>query len=175
MHDLNITVARKARLRRHLRRLEPVLARLRAQGRDEPNVLAILAVEAFYRPRLLRGLEYVAWAALSILMVDRVRRISVGIAQMKLENWVAVGLLDSTRFSAARLRRVRKAESCYEACRRYLGSHGVLQERDPRALSIAYAGGERRHFALMLKVARDEITQPARREPAPAPAPLSGA
>jgi hypothetical protein len=160
MHDLNITVARRARLRRHLRRLRPVLARLRAQGRDEPNVLAILAVESFYRPRLLRGFEYAAWAALSILMLDRVTRLSVGRAQMKLENWVAVGLLDSTRFSAAGLRRVRKAESCYEACRRYLGAHGALRERDARALGRAYAGGERRHFALMLEEARDQITGP---------------
>jgi hypothetical protein len=171
MQDLNITVARRARLRRHLRRLRPVFVQLRGQGRDEPNVLAILAVETFYRPRLLRGLEYVAWATLSILMMDRVRRLSVGMAQMRLENWVAVGLLDSTRFSAAGLRRVRKTESCYEACLRYLGAHGVLQERDPRALSHAYAGGERRHFALMLKEARDEITRPGASQAGVASAP----
>lgn len=162
MRDLNVALAREARLRRHLRRMGPLFGRLRASGLTEPNVLAILAVESFYRPRLLRAFEYVAWAGLSLLAPALATRLSVGLAQMRLENWVSVGLLDSIRFSPARLRRVRSAEASYEACRRYLSAVGALHESDPAALARAYAGGDRRHFALMLDQARRARAQAPR-------------
>jgi len=163
MRDLNATIAREARFRRHLRRLQPVLERLRAGGRSERNVLAILAVESFYRPRLLRALEYVTWAAISVVAPAAARRISVGMAQLQLANWVTVGMIDSTRFSRERLRRVRSAEASFDACRRYLNARDALDERDAAALSRAYAGGERRHFAAMLDQARGaSAARPAR-------------
>ena len=157
MRDANILLAREARFRRHLRRVTPALARLLGGGRAEPNVLAILAVESFYRPRPLRALEYVAWATLTLLAPRRTPAISVGVAQLRLDNWRALGMIDSTRFSPARLRRVRDVGANYEACRRYLEARGALHQRDPEQLGGAYAGGQRHHFAPMLREARSGL------------------
>lgn len=157
MRDTNIVLARERRFRRHLQRVTPALARLRGGGRVEPNVLAILAVESFYRPRPLRAVEYAAWAMLTLLAPRRIPRISVGVAQLRLENWRALGMIDSTHFSLARLRRVRDVEANYEACRRYLNARGALHQRDPERLGGTYAGGQRHHFALMLGEARSGL------------------
>jgi hypothetical protein len=154
MRDANITIARRLRFRRHLRRIEPVLAGLRSNGHSEPNVLAILAVESFYRPRPVRALEYAVWALASLVAPASVGRISVGMAQLRLANWVELGLMDSPRFSTRRLRWVRGPEASYEACRRFLSARGALDEADPVALSRVYAGGDRRHFAVMLEQVR---------------------
>lgn len=154
MRDAHIVFAREARFKRHLRRLAPLLSRLRREGRSEPNVLAILAVESFYRPAPLRLLEYVAWAVLSFLPT-RHGHVSVGMAQIRLHNLVELGLIDSTRFSLDRLNRVRGLEAAYEACSRYLRARAVLSEADPEALARAYAGGQRPHFATLLAQARE--------------------
>jgi hypothetical protein len=161
MRDLNATIAREARFRRHLRRYQPVLQRLRASGRSDPNVLAIVAVESFYRPRLLRAVEYVLWALISVVAERPAGRISVGVAQLKLANWVETGMIDGTRFSLPRLRRVRDPEMNFDACRRFLSARGALGETDPASLSRAYAGGERPHFAAMLDQALESRSGPA--------------
>jgi hypothetical protein len=153
MRDANVTFARDLRFRRHLCRLSPVLERLRRGGRSDPNVLAIVAVESFYRPRLLRALEYAAWALASVVTPRLTGAVSVGMAQLKLANWVEVGMLDQAGFSLERLRRVRDPELNFDACRRFLRASGALYVADPVELSRAYAGGERPHFALLLEQA----------------------
>jgi hypothetical protein len=150
VRDLNVTFARAHRFRRHLRRMSPTLWRLQAAGLDHRNVLAVLAVESFYRPRPLRAFEYATWMLSSLLGRRRHRRLSVGIAQIQLRHWRDLGLLESTRFSLPALAQVRDAESNYKACWRYLSSRGALYSRDPELIGSAYAGGGRRHYAVML-------------------------
>ena len=176
MRDAHVVFARQARFRRHLRRLAPVLSRLRLEGRSEPNVLAILAVESFYRPGPLRLLEYVAWAVLSVLPA-RHGHVSVGMAQIRLHNLAQLGLIDSTRFSLARLDRIRGPEAAYEACSRYLSARDVLSETDPEVLARAYAGGQRPHFATLLAQARENQSgePPAIEPPTARPQPSVGA
>ncbi len=127
--------------RRHLRRLEPRLEQLRAQGLDSPNVLTLLTVESFYRSGPARLAEYVLWAATSALRRPSVEYLSVGRAQVQLRHWRTLGLLDDTRFSLRRLARVRDLEANYEACLRYLERQGALHEPEPAALARTYAGG----------------------------------
>jgi hypothetical protein len=151
-------VARRPRFRLHLRRTRRLIRSLEEKGLREPNVLAILTVETFYRPAALRMLEYVAWFALSAFRAERVRRMSIGRAQVQLVHWRELGLIDSVRFSFGRFARVRNAGTNYEACRRYLDRHEALGEPDPEVLASAYTGGPRRDYSSMLRAARGAIS-----------------
>lgn len=133
----------------HLLRVEPLFAHLRAGGRRDPLVLALLAVETFQRPRRERTGEYAAWAVLSRVAPQRVQRLSVGIAQVQLRHWVRLGPLDSSLFSVRNLRAVRSPGCNYDVCAAYLRD---ALPGDSRALSDvvrAYTGGQSpRYLAL---------------------------
>jgi len=153
MRDVNVPLARVARCDLHLRRMRRKLERLRRDDHSDSNVLAILAVEAFYRPRARRLVEYASWLALSMLGSRSAERITVGIAQVRLSHWRDLGLLDSERFSIDNLARVLDADSNYEACHRYLSGRNLLHESDPATLTTAYTGAARPHYAAMLEQA----------------------
>jgi hypothetical protein len=150
-------IARRPRFSLHLRRTRRLLRGLEEKGLREPNVLAILTVETFYRPAALRILEYVAWLALSVLRHERVRTMSVGRAQVQLVHWRDLGLLDSVRFSFGRFARVRNVEINYEACRRYLHRNEALSEPNPEVVTTTYTGAGRADYSSMLRAARGAI------------------
>jgi len=135
-----------------------MIRELEASGRRDPNVLAILTVETFYRPRGLRLLEYLGWLALTLLRSDRARKISVGPGQLQVVHWQDLGLIDSDGFSIERCARVRDVEANYEACRRYLSRHDLLAERDPKVLTCAYTGSDRAGYSSMLAEARGVLS-----------------
>jgi hypothetical protein len=151
MRDANVAMAHDARFRLHLRRMRPKLNRLRQNGRSNETVLAVLAVEAFYRPRLSRAVEYGGWFVLSLLGRRSAARITVGIAQARVSHWRDLGLLDSERFSLRRLTRVLDPDANYEVCHRYLSESGMLGEPDTAVLTKAYTGGARRDYAVRLE------------------------
>jgi hypothetical protein len=151
LRDANVVMANETRFRHHLRRVKPKLDRLRRRGRSNQTVLAILAVEAFYRPVPLRALEYLGWFILSLLGNRSAAGITVGIAQAKVSNWRDLGLLDSERFSFRRLARVLDPDANYEVCHRFLSSKRMLSERSTTMLTTAYTGGARREYAGMLE------------------------
>jgi hypothetical protein len=134
---------------RHLSRSVPVLDSLRARGHTNPNVLAILMVESFYRPRHVRAAEYAFWAAASAVRTPSVERLSVGRAQVQLTHWQSLGLLEDTRFSRDALARVRDAETNYVACQRFLERAGTLTEREDGALALSYTGASSRYADLI--------------------------
>ena len=150
-------IARRPRFSLHLRRIRRLIRGLKAKDLREPNVLAILAVETFYRPAAVRMLEYAIWLALSAFGLERVRSMSIGRAQVQLVHWRDLGLIDSVRFSFGRFARVRSLESNYEACRRYLHRREALGESDPEVLATAYTGEPRPVYASMLRAARVAI------------------
>lgn len=150
-------IARGPRFSLHLRRTRRLIRGLEEKGLCEPNVLAILAVETFYRPAALRMVEYVAWLALSVFGHERVRTMSIGRAQVQLVHWRDLGLIDSVRFSVGRLGRVRDAETNYEACRRYLHRSDALGEPNPDVITAAYTGTQRPDYSSMLRTARGAI------------------
>jgi hypothetical protein len=133
------------------------MAGLPGEGRADRNVLAILAVEGFYRPRPRRAFEYVGWFALSVVGSPSVERITVGAAQVRLSHWRDLGMLESTRFSVRRLRRVRDLDANYEVCRRYLHDRRITAEADATVLTTAYAGAPRGDYATMLQQALTAI------------------
>jgi hypothetical protein len=147
-------IAWHPRFRLHLRRRGRLIRSLEAGGLSEPNVLAILTVETFYRPAPYRLLEYVAWLVLSIVRPERVRSMSIGRAQVQLAHWRELGVIDAVRFSLRRFARVRNVETNYEVCRRYLNRNGVLDERDPDVLARVYTGAPRADYSSMLTTAR---------------------
>jgi hypothetical protein len=151
MRDANVALAHQARFRLHLRRMRPKLDRLRRNGCSNGTVLAILTVEAFYRPSLRRAVEYGGWLLLSLLRRRSAARITLGIAQARASHWRDLGLLDSERFSLRRLAQVRDLEANYEVCRRYLYERKMLDEPDITVLTVAYTGGPRRDYAEMLE------------------------
>lgn len=128
---------------RHVDRSLRTVDELRSRGHAAPNVLAILLVETFYRPRLVRAAEYLFWALASLLRRPGIDRLSVGSAQVQLIHWKAFGLASSTRFSRRELARVRDLEANYVACSRYLEHRGLLAEGDERTLALAYNGAAR--------------------------------
>lgn len=151
IQDANVLPAGELRFRLHLRRMRRKLDRLRRNGRSNPSVLAILAVETFYRPLPLRMLEYAGWFLLSALRSSSASGLTVGVAQAQLQHWHDLGPLESNRFSLDSLARVRELESNYEVCRAYLSRRRMLAAADPAALAVAYAGGPRRQYARMLQ------------------------
>ena len=153
MRDLNIALAGRTRFRLHVRRMRRTTYRLRRNGRSDPKVLAILAVEAFYRPRAARTIEYLWWLVLSVLGKPSASTITVGIAQARTSHWRDLGLLNSERFSLRRLARVLDLDANYDVCHRYLSERRMLDERDVLALTHAYTGGPRRDYAGMLNEA----------------------
>lgn len=155
--DLYVAPATTARFERHLQRTLPRLRNLQSEGHDNANVLAILAVESFFRPRLVRGIEYLAWFAMSLWRRQTVCLLSVGTAQAKLEHWRAFGLLESERFSPRGLAKVTRLPANYDLCRRFLGSRRALHEPDLHALALAYTGGSRRQYVELLSTARTAV------------------
>jgi hypothetical protein len=153
MRDTNLSLTRRTLFRLHLRRMRRKLERLRRRGCSDPNVLAILAVEAFYRPRARRAVEYGGWLLLSLVGSRSVARITVGIAQARVSHWHDLGLLDSERFSIRGLARVLDLGANYEVCHRYLSERRMLEDPDATALTTAYTGGQRRKYAEMLEQA----------------------
>ena len=129
------------------------MAGLPRGDRADRNVLAILAVEGFYRPRPRRAFEYAGWLALSAVGSRSVGRITAGPAQVRLSHWRDLGMLESTRFSVRRFLRVRDLDTNYEVCRRYLQKRRVLAEGDVTVLTRAYAGAPRGDYATMLQQA----------------------
>ena len=144
---------------RHLSRSAPVVDWLRARGHTNPNVLAILMVESFYRPRRVRAVEYAFWAAASAIGRPSVERLSVGRAQVQLTHWRSLGLLSDTRFSRDALGRVRDAETNYVACQRFLERDGTLAEREDSALALSYTGASSRYTNLIGAARRAVVTQ----------------
>ena len=142
------------------------MAGLPRGGHADRNVLAILAVEGFYRPRPRRAFEYGGWLALSVVGSRSVGRITVGPAQVQLSHWCDLGMLESTRFSFRRLRRVHDLDANYEVCRRYLQERRILAESDATVLTRAYAGAPRGDYATMLQQALAAVS--TRGAPAPA-------
>ncbi len=155
--DVNVGVARRARFRLHLRRTLRLVRRLEADGRSDANVLAIIAVETFFRPRALRLLEYAGWLLVSLLGWSWLSGLSVGRAQVQLVHWRRLGLLDSDGFSLSRLATVIDPKANYDACCLYLRAAGLLDERDVTVLTSAYTGAHCPHFAPMLSEARRTI------------------
>ena len=129
--------------------MSPKLERLKT-GDANQRVLAILAVETFYRPAPRRAIEYAGWFVLSLLGSGAAARITVGIAQVRISHWRDLRLLDSERFSLRGLARVLDPEANYEVCQRYLAERGMLAEPDSSALTAAYTGGARSDYASML-------------------------
>ncbi|HEX2164757.1 MAG TPA: hypothetical protein VHM02_12470, partial [Thermoanaerobaculia bacterium] len=144
---------------RHLRRLRPRLVRLHAAGERSPNVLALLAVESFYRPRWRRAGEYALWIALSLAAPGRLARLSVGPAQVQLRHWRALGHLDGLRPTPARLAAVRDWAANARVCRDFLAARGALDEPDPGRLTRLYTGWDRPGFARRLAAARSATRQ----------------
>jgi hypothetical protein len=149
LRNATVAFAHEARFRRHLRRMSPKLERL-GTGDANQRVLAILAVETFYRPALRRAIEYAGWFILSLLGSGAAARITVGIAQVRISHWRDLHLLDSERFSLRGLARVLDPEANYEVCQRYLSERGMLAEPNTSALTVAYTGGPRSDYAQML-------------------------
>jgi hypothetical protein len=155
--DLTVGIAREARFERHLRRKMPMIEELRRRGRGDPNVLAILAVESFFRPALARAIEYLQWLVLTLRNSEAVAGISVGHAQVQLTAWVEAGMMTTPWFSLRRLSLARSPEANYEACRRYLHAREVLGENHPGALALAYVGAPRPYYAELLATARRRL------------------
>jgi hypothetical protein len=135
--------------------------RLETNGRSDPNVLAIVAVESFFRPRALRVLEYAGWLAMSLLRRRWISGLSVGRVQAQLVHWQRLGLLDSDRFSLRRLATVTDPEANYEVCRRYLRDAGLLDERDTAVITRIWMGAPCSQYTPMLSEARDVIERGA--------------
>jgi hypothetical protein len=148
---LHATPAQESRFERHLRRYA-----LRSQSRHDvdANVLAILAVESFLRPRPARALEYALWFALSLARRKSVGGLSVGTAQGQLVHWHELGLLEGVDFSARALARVRDPQANYELCRRFLSARRALDEPDAQRLARTYTGGSQRVYVELLSAAR---------------------
>lgn len=139
-------------LERQIRRIK---ARLQSHtgSRPAPNAVALIAVESVLRPRIVRLVEYAAWAALSAMRSPRVLSLSVGPAQIQLRYWHKLGLLDGTGFTPRRLRHVARLGANYDACRVFLDDAGVLETADPAKLAAAYTGGRRPRYPALLATA----------------------
>ena len=147
-------VGRRRGFDRHLRR---TLARFGHDGPGaaaNPNVLALLAVESFFRPRSARLVEYATWMLASLPPRRWLGRLTVGIAQARLEHWDDLGLIDGLGFSPGRLARVADPAANYGVCLRYLEQRGAVDTLDVVALTRTYVGAARPEYTALLERAR---------------------
>ena len=116
-------------------------------------MLALLVVESLLRPRVQRLGEYLLWWGLGARLGFRRRELlSVGISQVQLRHWRALGALPSTRFSAASLRTVLSAEANYDVCLAYLERWADWDEDPPLGdLVRAYTGGRSSRYLGLLE------------------------
>lgn len=77
----------------HLEAHVPEVLALARSGRTRPDLVAILLTESYFRSRLDRALEYVAWAILWVLRSERLRFLSVGPGQIQLRHWIGIGAI----------------------------------------------------------------------------------
>lgn len=153
------------RFRGHLRRLEPVFQALRASGRTDRLVLGILAVEGFLRPAPQRAGEYLLWIACSVRPAPRCDLLSVGLSQVQLRHWAALGALPGTSYSRSSLAIVMSASANYDVCRDYLALHADNTATAPLAdLVKHYTGGRSRRYLRLLVTALSAIDAEADRE-----------
>lgn len=95
-------------------------------------------------------LEYLGWFLLSIFRSHRVERLSIGIAQAQVRNWVAAGLLPSPWWSPEAMRTVIRTTSNYDV------SASVLHRWFPDGIgglvdvSRHYTGGASIYYADLL-------------------------
>lgn len=112
-----------------------------------PATLSVIAAEMYFRGSLHRLAEYCAWIVLWHLDSNRVKTLSVGIAQIQLKRWVELGFISSFRPSITNLQRIANVETNYAACHQYLGGIASFEESDSKALSEVYSGKARKFHA----------------------------
>jgi len=131
---------------------------LRLGRRDKShNVLAILTAEMYFRGSWHRTLEYVTWIIFWHLKLQRIRTLSLGVAQIQLRNWVKLGYLDSMKPNISNIQTISKIENNYNACEDYLNMRLALNEANPIELSAAYSGRARKYHVSIINLALDTI------------------
>ena len=145
---------------KHLDRTKYLRTSLYRQGASSAIIVAILAVETYFRPLAWRVAEYILWMLLSIHWNARTKwrvdRISVGSAQIQLRNWVQAGLINDTRFSIKRLLVVLDLFSNYKACEAFILAR--CQSTCLFSLVDVYTGGKRLYYLRLLKLTIQKIT-----------------
>ena len=127
--------------------------RLGPTGRTNRWVLAIMATEASFKRPSGRILEWIAWPVLSVVWPARLARLSVGVAQIQLRHWVALGQLSGMRFTLSRLRRVLSLRHNYDACAAYLHARAQLDRLDVPTAVRLYTGGANADYEHVLTAA----------------------
>ena len=130
-------------LAEHFARSRSWVARLRATGRTDPVVIGLLLTESFFRTRADRVAEYLAWICLSVVWPSRVRRLSVGIAQIQVRHWMRLDHWDSFRISPLRLWRTLREETNYDACNRLMPDEVGQMHVPAQRVAAAYRGEAR--------------------------------
>lgn len=118
-----------------------------------PATLSVIATEMYFRSSIHRFLEYCAWIVLWYLDSQRVKTLSVGIAQIQLKRWVGLGFISSCRPSITNLQCVASVENNYAACHQYLGGIASFEENNAKALSELYSGKARKYHTKAIEAA----------------------
>lgn len=119
----------------------------RSRSRQDPLVLGVIGAEIEVRPASARLAEYAAWFALTLIKPSRLPLLSVGIAQVQLRHWKALGFLSSCSFSVHSFLTVTDADCNYDICERLL--EGVV--RTPEAAAREYVGKVRPHYLKLVR------------------------
>ena len=145
------------RFARHVSDTQPLFRELRRSGRNDPLILAILAVENYFRPHTQRLMEYLAWALLSHLNSKRLLRLSVGISQAQLRWWIDAGLMKSGVFSHKNLHTAISAQANYDVCGYILSRMSTAHDNPALAVTRWYTGSYAFDYAEFLTVTTEYL------------------
>jgi hypothetical protein len=124
---------------------------LRARGRRDPIVLALLATESFFRPTVWRTFEYFVWAALDSLRFPRANFISVGLSQVQVRHWRRANIISDTTPRLLAIYRFSNPLLSYDACLEFLNEVEVYP-KSAAEIAVCYSGRTTQYHVQVLNI-----------------------
>lgn len=134
-------------LSNHLSKFAPEIGRLFTSGRKNPDIIAILITESFFRPSLQLFVELVFFNLCKVAGLRRAQNVSLGRGQIQAKHWNKKITLAS----------VFCLKTAYDNVNAIWSAHGI--EEKPLAKKIAFHVGELRTFYFYIAVAAREFVE----------------
>lgn len=114
------------------------------------SVASLISTEMYFRRSLHRLMEYVGWIIYWLVWPDKLYGLSVGVAQIQLRHWLALGYIRSVSPTLGHLRMITDPIANYKACREYLLARGYTKDISSNELAHLYTGSARKYYVSVL-------------------------
>jgi hypothetical protein len=127
-----------------------VISLLLASGRKNQVIIALMATESFFRPKLHRLAEVFCWLVLDILHSERSKYISVGISQVQVRHWHSAGIISGSDSRVSIMLKFFSPFQNYDMCKYFIEMSGIQYGRT-ESIVYAYSGKTTKYHSLIFK------------------------